>query len=132
RRSGMAASTTNTSREVGAVMGVAILGAIVIGKLQTALVASLNHLGLPKYIQPIVINGVLTGREPSVGGTSSQAPAGQGKLVTEAIQPPYSPSRSGLHDALSVSAGRVAGAGILPAITITVASDRQLSEHPVT
>ena len=61
-RSGMAASTTNTSREVGAVMGVAILGAIVIGKLQTALVASLNALGLPKSIQPIVINGVLTGQ----------------------------------------------------------------------
>src|SRR5262249_12869076 len=89
-RSGMAASTTNTSREVGAVMGVAILGAIVIGKLQTALVASLNHLGLPKSIQPIVINGVLTGQEPSVGGTSSQAPAGQGKLVTEVIHATYS------------------------------------------
>jgi EmrB/QacA subfamily drug resistance transporter len=123
-RSGMAASTTNTSREVGAVMGVAILGAIVIGKLQTALVASLNHLGLPKSIQPIVINGVLTGQEPSVGGTSALAPAGQGKLVREVIQATYSAFQSGLHDALYLSAGLVAGAGILTAITISVASDR--------
>ncbi len=130
-RSGMAASTTNTSREVGAVMGVAILGAIVIGKLQTALVASLNALGLPKSIQPIVINGVLTGGVPSVGGASSQAPAGQGKLVREVIQATYSAFESGLHDALYVSAGLVAAAGILTAITITVASDRELSERPV-
>lgn len=130
-RSGMAASTTNTSREVGAVMGVAILGAIVIGKLQTALVASLNALGLPKSIQPIVINGVLTGKEPSVGGSSAQAPAGQGKLVREVIQATYSAFESGLHDALYVSAGLVVAAGILTAITITVTSDRELSEHPV-
>jgi EmrB/QacA subfamily drug resistance transporter len=126
-RSGMAASTTNTSREVGAVMGVAILGAIVIGKLQTALVASLNALGLPKNIQPIVINGVLTGREPSAGQTSKLAPAGQAKLVHEVIQATYSAFQSGLHDALYVSAGLVAAAGILTAITITVASDRELS-----
>jgi EmrB/QacA subfamily drug resistance transporter len=130
-RSGMAASTTNTSREVGAVMGVAILGAIVIGKLQTALVASLHALGLPKSIQSIVINGVLTGQEPSVGGTSSQAPVGQGKLVREVIHATYSAFQSGLHDALYVSAGLVAAAGILTAITITVSSDRELSEHPL-
>ncbi len=130
-RSGMAASTTNTSREVGAVMGVAILGAIVIGKLQSALVASLTKLGLPKYIQPIVINGVLTGQEPSVGGSSSQAPAGQGLLVREVIHATYSAFLSGLHDALFVSAGLVAAAGILTAVTITVASERERSANPV-
>src|SRR5215470_7345812 len=123
-RSGMAASATNTAREVGAVAGVAILGAIVIGKLKTALVASLIQLHLPKYIQPIVINGVLTGREPSVGGSSSQAPGGHLKLVHEVINATYSAFQAGLHDALYVSAGLVAGAGVLTAITITVASDR--------
>ena len=128
-RSGMAASTTNTSREVGAVMGVAVLGAIVIGKLQSSLVASLTRLGLPKSIQPIVINGVLTGSEPSAGGSSSQAPAGQGKLVREVIHATYSAFQSGLHDALYVSAGLVAAAGVLTAITITVASDQALSHR---
>jgi len=131
-RSGMAASATNTSREVGAVAGVAILGAIVIGKLKTALVASLIQLHLPKYIQPIVINGVLTGREPSVGGSSSQAPGGHLKLVHEVINATYSAFQAGLHDALYVSAGLVAGAGVLTAITITVASDRAHSnDRPV-
>src|SRR6266567_2143551 len=129
-RSGMAASTTNTSREVGAVMGVAILGANVIGKLQTALIASLTRLGLPRNIQSIVINGVLTGEEPSVGGSSSQAPAGQGKLVTEVINAAYSAFLSGVHDALYVSAGLVAGAGVLTAITITAARDRTQPVKP--
>jgi EmrB/QacA subfamily drug resistance transporter len=130
-RSGMAASTADTSREVGAVTGVAILGAIVIGKLQTALVASLDRLRLPKSIQPVVINGVLTGREPSVRSAYSQGPAGQGKLVREVIQATYSAFESGLHDALYVSAGLVAAAGVLTAITITVASDRAQSANPV-
>ena len=105
-------------------MGVAILGAIVIGKLQTALVASLTRLGLPKYIQQIVINGVLTGKVPPVGKTSSQAPANEGKLVREVIDATYSAFQSGLHDALYLSAGLVAGAGILAALTIKVASER--------
>ncbi|HUZ52213.1 MAG TPA: MFS transporter [Streptosporangiaceae bacterium] len=130
-RSGMAASTTNTSREVGAVMGVAILGAIVIGKLQTALTASLTKLGLSKGLREYVINGVLTGQEPSAGGSSAQAPAGQGQLVRQVIHATYAAFQSGLHDALFVSAGLVAGAGILTAVTITVASDRERSAHPV-
>ena len=119
-RSGMAASSTNTSREVGAVMGVAILGAIVIGKLQTALIARLTQLGLPKSIQSVVINGVLTGQEPSNGKNSSQAAAYQGKLVREVIHATYAAFQSGLHDALFVSAGLVILAGVLAAITIKV------------
>jgi len=123
-RSGMAASSTNTSREVGAVMGVAILGAIVIGKLQTALVARLTQLGLPKSIQSFVINGVLTGQEPSNGKASSQAPANEGKLVREVIHATYAAFQSGLHDALFVSAGLVVLAGVLAGITIKVGSEQ--------
>ena len=61
---------------------------------------------------------------------TTQAPAGQGKLVREVIHATYSAFQSGLHDALYVSAGLVAGAGILTAITITVASGRAQSVHP--
>lgn len=117
-RSGMAASSTNTSREVGAVMGVAILGALVIGRLKSALVHRLTQLGLPHSIQTIVINGVLTGQEPSNGTSSSQAPSGQLTLVREVIHGVYAAFLSGLHVALYVSAGLVVAAGILAAITI--------------
>ena len=65
----MAASTTNTSREVGAVTGVAILGALVSARLSADIGSRLQALGLPKSIQQIVINGVETGLEPASGNT---------------------------------------------------------------
>ena len=66
-RSGMAASATNTSREIGAVTGVAVLGALVSARLSADIASRLQALGLPKSIQQIVINGVETGLEPSSG-----------------------------------------------------------------
>jgi EmrB/QacA subfamily drug resistance transporter len=126
-RSGMAASTTNTSREVGTAMGVAVLGALTISRLISALVAGLNHLGIPAQYQNIVITGVLTGQVPSNGNGSSQAPAGTGKLVQEVIQSAYAAFESGLHLALYVSAALVGAAGLLTAITIRTSSERALS-----
>jgi EmrB/QacA subfamily drug resistance transporter len=117
-RSGMAASTTNTSREVGTALGVAVLGALTISKLLSSLIAGLNRLHIPPVFQSVVINGVLTGQAPSAGHSSAQAPPGQGRLVTEVIQSAYSAFESGLHLALYVSAGLVFAAGLLTAITI--------------
>jgi EmrB/QacA subfamily drug resistance transporter len=114
-RSGMAASTTNTSREVGAVTGVAVLGALVSAKLSADIIARLHALGLPKSIQQIVINGVETGLVPSSGktkGAGGAAGAGQGKLVQEVIQAAYSAFQSGLHAALYLSAILVLAAGV--------------------
>jgi EmrB/QacA subfamily drug resistance transporter len=114
-RSGMAASTTNTSREVGAVTGVAVLGALVSAKLTADIVARLHALGLPRSISQIVINGVETGLVPSSGnkpGAAGAAGAGQGKLVQEVIQAAYSAFQSGLHAALYLSAILVLVAGM--------------------
>jgi EmrB/QacA subfamily drug resistance transporter len=114
-RSGMAASTTNTSREVGAVAGVAVLGALVDAKLHSDIVARLQQLGLPKNIQSVVINGVETGLVPSSGntkGAGGAAGAGQGKLVQEVIQAAYSAFAAGLHAALFLAAVLVLAAGI--------------------
>ena len=47
----MAASATNTSREIGAVTGVAILGALVNAQLHSDLISRLNHLGIPANFQ---------------------------------------------------------------------------------
>ena len=114
-RSGMAASTTNTSREIGAVTGVAVLGALVSAKLTADIIARLHALGLPKSISQIVINGVETGLVPSSGktkGAGGAAGAGQGKLVQEVIQAAYSAFQSGLHAALYLSAILVLVAGV--------------------
>jgi EmrB/QacA subfamily drug resistance transporter len=114
-RSGMAASTTNTSREVGAVAGVAVLGALVSAKLSANIIARLHQLGLPRSIAQFVINGVETGLTPSGGkanGAGGAAGAGQPKLVQEVIQAVYSAFESGLHAALYLSAVLVLVAGI--------------------
>lgn len=117
-RSGMAASATNTSREVGAVIGVAVLGSLVNGQLHSELATKLTHLGIPVTFQSIVIQALETGGVPSNGNSSTQAPAGEGKLVQEVINAAYSAFQAGLHDALYLSAGLMAGAAILAAITL--------------
>jgi EmrB/QacA subfamily drug resistance transporter len=117
-RSGMAASATNTSREIGAVVGVAVLGSLVNGQLHTDLTARLNALHIAPYLQSIVIEGVETGAEPANGGISAQAPKGEAKLVQEVLHAAYSAFQSGLHVALYLSAGLMIAVGILALVTL--------------
>jgi EmrB/QacA subfamily drug resistance transporter len=109
-RSGMAASATNTSREIGAVTGVAVLGALVNARLHADIVSSMRHLGLPPSLQSVVINGVETGLVPS-SGTAGPA-AAYGKIGQEVVNAAYSAFEAGLHAALYLSAGLVLVAGI--------------------
>jgi len=60
-RSGMAASMTSTSREIGAVAGVAVLGSIVNGQLTVNLVHRLTAIGVPRQFQAQIITAVTTG-----------------------------------------------------------------------
>ena len=98
--SGMAASATNTSRELGAVAGVAILGSMVNGQLISNLVRQLNLIGIPKAFQNVVITAVTTGT------FSSQAKQFKGsaaitKIVEEVTQAAYVAFGRGLDVALS-------------------------------
>ena len=114
-RSGMAASATNTSREIGAVIGVAVLGALVNAQLRSSLTSRLKHLGIPANFQSIVIHAVETGGVPSSGntkGAGGAAGAGQGTLVQEVIHAAYSAFYAGLHAALLLSAILVLAAGL--------------------
>jgi MFS family permease len=120
-RSGMAASATNTSREIGAVTGVAVLGALVNAELQATLTSKLNRLGIPPNFQAVVIHAIETGTVPPAG-TSVGAPPGEGSLVRQVIQAAYTAFQAGLHVALYVSAGLVLGAGILAAVTLAMPS----------
>jgi hypothetical protein len=117
-RSGMAASAANTSREIGAVTGVAILGALVNAQLHADLTGKLTHLGIPAKFQSIVINAIETGGVPPSGKSSSAGGAADAKIVQEVIQAAYHAFEAGLHAALYLSAGLVIGAGILTLITL--------------
>jgi len=113
-RSGMAASATNTSRQIGAVTGVAILGSLVYSQLHVSLDAQMNHLGVPKAFQGLVTNAIETGQIPQ----NTSAYSGFGKLVQEVIGAAYQAFHDGLHAALYVSAGLALAAGLLALITL--------------
>lgn len=71
-RSGMAASAVNTSRELGAVAGVAVLGSVVNGLLVSNLSAQLKRIpGLPPSLRSEVVTAITTG---SVGTQASTLP----------------------------------------------------------
>jgi hypothetical protein len=111
-RSGMAASATNTSREIGAVLGVAVLGMLVNSQLNANLVGRLRALGIPANFQSIVINAIETGSVPSSRNASGAGPAADSKIVQEVIHAAYSAFYSGLHAALFLAAALVFAAGL--------------------
>ncbi len=119
--SGMAASATNTSREVGAVTGVAVLGALVNAELRADLTSRLHDLGIPAGFQSLVINALETGQVPSSGNTAGAGgarAAGEGALVQKVIHAAYHAFQSGLHVALLLSAGLMVAAAVLVALTL--------------
>jgi xanthosine utilization system XapX-like protein len=112
-RSGMAASATNTSREFGAVTGIAILGAVVNAELRSGLVSRMTHLGASAALQQYVLQVIQTG-SVSLGHGS---PTGNSPL-DQIIRAGYAAFTSALHDALYLSAALLAAAAVLSAVTL--------------
>jgi EmrB/QacA subfamily drug resistance transporter len=113
--SGMAASTTNTSRELGAVAGVAILGSIVNGQLTVNLINRLAAIGIPPSYRSQVVAAVTSG---SIG---SQAAAVSGKtnaaiqqIINKVVGAAYGAFAHGLDLALLAS-----GALLLASAVVT-------------
>ncbi|HVA53464.1 MAG TPA: MFS transporter [Acidimicrobiales bacterium] len=102
--SGMAASTINTSRELGAVTGVAILGSIVNGQLTVNLTKRLIHIGIPPSYRQIVINAVITGNvNEQAAKVSGQSSAGVRAIIKKVVDAAFGAFTHGLNIALSVS-----------------------------
>jgi MFS family permease len=121
-RSGMAASATNTSREIGAVTGIAVLGALVNAQLRSSLTASMVKLHIPDTFQAIAIKIIETGGLSAGGGGAGQvgsAAAGQGTLVVEMTHAAYNAFYTGLRAALVLSAILVFVAGIFSYVALS-------------
>ncbi|HEX7106907.1 MAG TPA: MFS transporter [Acidothermaceae bacterium] len=114
-RVGMASSTVNTSREVGAVLGAAVLGAIVNAQLTGRLSDQLHALGVPASFQGLVLDAVEHGGLPT-GAQTSAAVDQYGSIVQKVINAAYDAFYSGLHAALLVSAVVVLCAAALAAV----------------
>jgi EmrB/QacA subfamily drug resistance transporter len=102
--SGMAASTTNTSRELGAVAGVAILGSIVNGQLTVNLTSRLIAIGIPAQFRTEIITDVSSGsisaQAKGLSGRSSKAVA---LIIHKVVRAAYAAFTHGLNLALTIS-----------------------------
>ncbi|HEV7207459.1 MAG TPA: MFS transporter [Mycobacteriales bacterium] len=125
-RSGLAASATNTSRELGAVVGVAVLGAIVDARLTGGLSAEINRLGLGSF-QQLILSAVEHGGLPSnsqAAGVAGSAGGADSGLAQQVLNAAYSAFASGLRISLLLSAGLVLLAAGLAAVGMRPAGGR--------
>jgi hypothetical protein len=120
-RSGMAASAANTSREIGAVAGTSILGALVFSQLSSTLNSHINalHVSAADKVQilafkPIIIQVIETGQIDKY----LKAYSSQGGLIAEVEGAAYAAFGDGLHAAFYLSAALVILAGLLAAFTL--------------
>ncbi len=116
--SGMAASTTNTFRELGAVVGVAVLGSIVNGQLTVNLVHRLTAIGIPKQFQSVVVSAVTTG---SYQGSAKSAVAKNpsiAHIVHEVVNAAYGAFGRGLDISLSLAGGLLLASAVLALVTV--------------
>jgi EmrB/QacA subfamily drug resistance transporter len=110
-RSGMAASATNTSRELGAVFGVAVLGALVNAHLTSDLTHRLQVLHIPGNFVSIIISAIETGTVPS-------GVHGGGSIENRVIEAAYAAFRDGLHVALLASGMAMLLVAVVAAATL--------------
>jgi predicted MFS family arabinose efflux permease len=133
-RAGMASSAVNTSREVGAVAGTAVLGAIVNASLVSHLNEQLDSLGL-STLKGFVIPEVLHGGAAFTSGSGGGGGAAQATtpLAKHLLQAVYDAFYSGLHVCLVLSAIIVALAGLLAVARLRFepAPIDQVSAEPV-
>ncbi len=109
--SGMAASTVNTSRELGGVFGVAVLGAVVNAQLTSGLTEKLVKLGIPVQFREIVIQFVTTGGNI---GNAENSPAARGHLgvVRKVLNAAADSAGHGIHLSLEIGAAIVLAAAV--------------------
>lgn len=102
RRSGMAAGVTNTSRQLGAVVGIAVLGSVINAALTGKLQARLQANGTPAILRNYVRDVVAHGGVPSKGSVSDY-PAALRPIVQKLLDSAYASFGDGLHSCLRLA-----------------------------
>jgi preprotein translocase subunit SecY len=128
---GVAASMVNTSRQIGAVIGVAVLGSLVNSNLTTGLGERMDKLGVGAY-KSIVINAIESGQVPSGGSkTVSGYQQTYGDIVNKVISAAFSAFRSGLEVSLLIAAiviATAAGVALFAQSTTSIKPASEMSE----
>jgi EmrB/QacA subfamily drug resistance transporter len=113
-RSGMAASATNTSREIGTVCGVAILGSLMFSQIFANLTTQMIRLHVPAIYRGFVFTAIETGNLSEPKGL----PPGLEKILTELSGVANVAFHDGLRAVLYLSAGLALAAALLALITL--------------
>jgi EmrB/QacA subfamily drug resistance transporter len=113
-QSGMAASTVNTSRELGGVFGVAVLGAVVNAQLTSGLDEKLAKLHIPLVYRKVVVDFVTTGGNIT-SAENSPGVKGHTRLIARVLVAAEDSAGHGVHLALQIAAGIVLAAGVVAA-----------------
>jgi EmrB/QacA subfamily drug resistance transporter len=111
-RSGMAASTTNTARQLGSVVGVAALGAIVNGYLTHDFGATLRARGTDPAAAKYIIDLLETGGADAQGINLAHPP----EVIKSLVDAAAAAFRVGLHVALIASAVLILVAAVITAL----------------
>jgi len=114
QRSGMAASATNTSREVGALTGVAVLGSLMFSRINASLSTQMNNLHVPAQYQSLVRAAIETGNFSVPPGLSGSLQ----KLEAELTKVAYAAFHDGLRTVLYLSAALALAAALLAVVTL--------------
>jgi EmrB/QacA subfamily drug resistance transporter len=118
KHSGMAASTTNTFRELGAVVGVAVLGSIVNGQLTVNLVRKLTAIGIPKSYQSLVVSAVTTGTYQGQAKTATAKNHAITHIVNEVVSAAYGAFGRGLSLSLNIAGTLLLASAVLALFTV--------------
>lgn len=116
--SGMAASTTNTFRELGAVVGVAVLGSIINGQLTVNLVRKLTAIGIPQAYQSLVVSAVTTGTYQNEAKAATAQNHAITHIVNEVVSAAYGAFGHGLNLSLNIAGGLLLASSILALATV--------------
>jgi predicted MFS family arabinose efflux permease len=116
--SGMASSTTNTFRELGAVVGAAALGSVVYGQLTVDLVKRLTVIGIPKAYQSLVVSAVTTGAYQGEAKAATAKNPGIAHIVNEVVSAAYGAFGRGLHLSLNAAGALLLLSSVLALATV--------------
>ena len=117
RRSGMAASVSNTSRQLGAVVAIAVLGAIVNSALNGLLQKRLIEQGVPAVLRDYVQKTVSQGGLPSTASVNDYPPALR-PLVQRILDIVYSAFGDGLHTCFTLAAALLVAGSVVAAVAV--------------
>jgi EmrB/QacA subfamily drug resistance transporter len=115
-RAGMASATLNTTRQVGGVFGIAVIGAVVTSSFTAQLTAALNALHLNPTVTQMVLQMAKQSSGPSSGDLAAAKAAGV--PVDQILKAFRTTFTGGIHHGLWYAAAVVLAGAVVSAIMI--------------